>query len=126
MQAVLAKLPQGGGDKPDPKVQAQLEALAKKYKFASYDDYGAVEANVGMVLDGVDPKTKKYVGADVVLKQQIAAIQSDKSLTPADKKQALEEMNGALKAVQPLKFPGNADLVLKYYDKITAASGQTD
>jgi hypothetical protein len=35
-------------------------------------------------------------------------------------------MNGALKAVQPLKYPANVDIVLKYYDKLAAASGQTD
>lgn len=126
MAAVTSKLPEGSADKPDPKVQAQLDAIAKKYKFASYDDYDIVEANIGMVVDGIDPQTKKYVGADVVLKKQMADVKADKSMTPADKKQALDEMNGALKAIQPLKNPGNVDIVVKYYDKLAASSGQTD
>jgi len=33
----------------------------------------------------------------------------------------LEELNEALKSVQPIQFPGNIDLVRKYYDKIDAA-----
>lgn len=126
IEPILAKLPEGASDKPDPKLMAQLEAIAKKYKFASYDEYDSVGANIGLVSDGVDPQTKKYVGADVILKKQIAEIQADKKLSPADKKQALAEMNDALKSVEPVKFPANIDLVLKYYDKIVAAAPQSE
>ena len=126
IEPILAKLPESAADKPDPKVAAQLEAIAKKYKFGSYDEYEEIGANIGLVADGVDPQTKKYVGADVVLKKQIAEIQADKKMSPADKKQALAELNDALKSVDPVKFPGNIDLVVKYYDKIEAAAPQSD
>ena len=119
---ILAKQPQSESDKPDPKVMAQLEAIAKKDKFASYDEFVDVGANISLVMDGVDPKTKKYVGADVVLKQQIAEVQADPKMPAADKKAALAEMNEALKAVEPVKFPANIDLIVKYYDKIAAAA----
>ncbi len=122
IEPILAKQPEGASDKPDPKLMAQLEAIAKKYKFTSYDEYDGIGANIGLVSDGVDPQTKKYVGADVVLKKQIAEVQADKKMSPADKKQALAEMNDALKSVEPVKFPGNIDLVLNYYDKIAAAA----
>ncbi|HEY1944185.1 MAG TPA: hypothetical protein VGH40_18890 [Roseiarcus sp.] len=124
--AALTTKQEGASDKPDPKVEAQLDAIAKKYKFASLDEYDVVDANIGLVVDGIDPQTRKYVGADIVLKKQIAEVQGDKSMAPSDKKAALAEMNGALKAVQPLKYPANIDIVLKYYDKLAAASGQTD
>ncbi len=117
---ILAKQPENASDKPDPKLMAQLDAVAKKHNFASYDDFDEVEGNIGLVVDGIDPETKKYVGADVVLKKQIAQIQADKKIPAADKKQALEEMNGALKSIEPIKFPANIDLVLKNYDKIIA------
>jgi hypothetical protein len=126
IEPILAKLPEGASDKPDPKLMAQLEAIAKKYKFASYDEYDSIGGNIGLVSDGVDPQTKKYVGADVILKKQIAEIQADKKMPAADKKQALEQMNEALKSVEPVKFPGNIDLVLKYYDKIAAAAPQSE
>ena len=32
----------------------------------------------------------------------------------------LEELNEALKSAQPFQFPGNIELVKKYYDKIDA------
>jgi hypothetical protein len=116
---ILAKLPPDAP--PDAKVVAQLDTIAKKYKFASFEDFNAVGASIGLVADGIDPQTKKYVGEDVVLKKQIADITANKSMPAADKKAALDEMNQALKSVEPVKFPGNIALVVKFYDQIVAA-----
>lgn len=60
MDPITAKLSQDA--KPDPKVVAQLEAIAKKNGFASYDEYNSVVDNISLVLGGFDPQTKKYVG----------------------------------------------------------------
>jgi hypothetical protein len=120
IEPVLAKTAGEMSDKPDPKIIAQLEAIAKKYKFAKYDELDSVGANIALVVDGIDPQTKKYVGAETVLKKQIAEVSGDKKMPAAEKKQALYELDGSLKAVEPVKFPGNIDLVVKYYDKIIA------
>jgi hypothetical protein len=124
MEAVFADAPAEAADKPDPKTLARLEAVAKKNHFASYEEFNAVAGNIALVLDGIDPKTKKYVGAEVVLKQTIAETQADAKMTPADKKEALDEMNNELKEVIPLKYPANIDLVLKYYDALAGAEPQ--
>jgi len=126
IEPILEKLPATASDQPDPKTMAALEAIAKKYKFASFQEFDEVGANIGLVIDGVDPQTKKYAGADVMLKKQIADLQADKKTPDADKKQALEEMNNALKAFEPIKFPGNIDLVVKYYDKLAAAMSPSE
>ncbi len=60
MDAITEKLPDDA--KPDPKVTAQLDAVAKKNGFASYDEYNDVIDNISLVLGGIDPATKKYVG----------------------------------------------------------------
>jgi hypothetical protein len=69
IDAIIEKLPENA--KPDPKVVAQLEAVAKKNGFASYDEYTNVVENISLVLAGFDPATKKYVGSDAVIKSQI-------------------------------------------------------
>ena len=124
IEPILDKAPQSDSDQLDPKLLAQLEAAAKKHQFASFEDYQDVAANIGLVLDGIDPQTKKYVGADVMLKKQIAEVQADAKMPAADKKQALAELNEALKSIDPVKNAGNIDLVLKYYDKLAAAEPQ--
>ncbi|HAO43357.1 MAG: hypothetical protein CBE01_005185 [Planctomycetaceae bacterium TMED241] len=118
MDAATAKLPEGAQDKPDPKLQAQLEGIAKKNGFASFDEYGSVYDNVSLVMSGIDPKTKAFTEPPEMLKKQIAAVQADTKIPAKDKKGILEDMNGALKSVEPVKFPGNVTLVTKYYDKL--------
>ena len=122
VEPILAKLPQTqDAPPPDAKTIAQLEAIAKTYKFASFDAFNVVGANIGLVADGIDPQSKKYVGEETLIKKQIADIAANAKMPAADKKAALDEMNQALKAVEPVKFPGNIDLVVKNYDKIVAA-----
>ena len=124
VEPILDKAPQSDSDQPDPKVLAQLDAAAKKHQFASFEAYQDVAANIGLVMDGIDPQAKKYVGADVMLKKQIAEVQADAKMPAADKKQALAEFAEALKSIDPVKNPGNIDLVLKNYDKLAAAEPQ--
>ena len=123
MDALTAKLPENAA--PDAKAMAQLDAVAKKYGFASFDDYNNVTDNIGMVMSGIDSTSKKYVGNDAVLKAQIAQIQADKKMSPKDKKEALADLNDALKNPAPaIQNKGNIDLVVKYYDKLAASMAQ--
>lgn len=122
MDSITAKL--SDNDKPDPKIMAQLEGVAKKNGFASYDEYNNVVDNIGIVLAGFDPATKKYVGTETVIKAQIAQVQADKKMSAKDKQAALADLNGALKSPGPsIEDKGNIDLVTKYYDKLVAALG---
>jgi hypothetical protein len=123
MNAITDKLPENS--KPDPKVIAQLEAIAKKDGFASYDEYNNVVDNISLVLGGFDPATKKYVGSDAVIKAQIAQVQADKKMSAKDKKDALADLNEALKYPAPaIENKGNIDIVTKYYDKLAAEFGE--
>jgi hypothetical protein len=122
MDAVTAKIPDNAP--PDPKIDAKLDDVAKKFGFAGYPDYNTVVDNISLVLGGVDPATKKYVGAEAVIKAQIALVQADKKMSAKDKKDAMSELNEALKQPQPaVQNKGNIDLVLKYYDKLNEAFG---
>lgn len=123
IDAVVNKLPQGAGQ-PGPKIIAQLDSVAKKHGFASYAEYDDVTGNISLVMEGFDPQTKKYVGPEVVLKQEIAEVQADKRMPASDKKEALRQLNDELKSVTPLQFPANAEVVAKYYDKLNEAMSQ--
>jgi hypothetical protein len=125
VDAITDKIPDNA--KPDPKVDAQLDAVAKKNGFASYDEYNSVVDNISLVLGGFDPATKKFVGAETVLKAQIAQIQADKKMPAKDKKEALADLNEALKSPPPaIENKGNIDLVAKYYDKLAEALGESE
>jgi hypothetical protein len=125
MDAITDKIPDNAP--PDPKIDARLDDVAKKYGFAGYPDYSTVVDNISLVLGGVDPATKKYVGAEAVIKAQITQIQADKKMSAKDKKDTLADLNEALKQKQPeVANKGNIDLVLKYYDKLNDAFGDSE
>jgi len=122
MDTITEKLSENA--KPDPKLAAQLEAVAKKNGFASYDEYNTVIDNISVVLAGFDPATKKFIGTEAVIKAQIAQVQADKKMSAKDKKDAIADLTQALKAPEPpIENKGNIDLVGKYYDKLAALLG---
>jgi hypothetical protein len=122
MDAVTGSIPDNAP--PDPKIDAKLDEVAKKHGFADFTDYSTVVDNISLVLVGVDPATKKYVGAEAAIKSQIAQVQTDKKMSAKDKKDTLADLNEALKQKQPeVQNKGNIDLVLKYYDKLSEALG---
>jgi hypothetical protein len=118
MSEVTEKMQGSASDKPDPKIQAELEAIAKKHGFKDFAEYDQVATAISTVMAGIDPDTKEYTALDVAIRQQIADVEADKSIPAAEKKQMLDEFKEALKQVVPLRHPGNIDLVKKYYDKI--------
>lgn len=125
VDAITDNLPDNA--KPDPKVDAQLDAVAKKNGFASYDEYNTVVDNISLVLGGFDPATKKFVGVEAVLKAQIAQVQADKKMPAKDKKELLADLNEAMKSPPPaIENKSNIDIVAKYYDKLAEALGEAE
>ena len=110
------------GDKPDPKLQAQLEAVAKKYGFANLDEYDAVSENISLLMTCIDPKTKAFSEPKVAIQKQIDDLKADKTIPEPQKKEMLADLAEQLKTAEPIKFPSNIELIKKYYDKLDSAS----
>jgi hypothetical protein len=110
-------------DKPSARYEAELEAVTKKHGFKNYAEYEAVAANISMVMAAIDPQTKAFTDPQTAIKKEIDDVAADKTIPENEKKQLLEELNEALKSAQPIVFPGNIEIVKKYYDKIDAALG---
>ncbi len=115
----MAKVYDGANqDKPDPKVEAQAEAVARKNGFASLAQYEDVSTNIAMIMSGIDPQTKKFAEPPEQIKNEIAALKADKSIPEAEKKEGLAQLETALKMAKPIQFKENVALVLKYFDKL--------
>jgi hypothetical protein len=121
MTDVTEKMQGGPSDKPDPKIQAELDAVAKKNGFKDLAEYDDVASTISMVMAGIDPDTKQFTSADAAIRQQIADVEADKSMPAEEKKQMLDDLKESLKFAEPIRNPGNIDLVKKYYEKIDAA-----
>ena len=118
MDAITSKLQPNA--RPNQKTVAALDGAAKKNGFAGYDEYSNVMDNIGVVFGGIDPASKKYVGSEAVIKAQIAQVRADKKMPAKDKKEALDDLNAALKQPEPeIQNKGNIDLVVQNYDKLS-------
>jgi hypothetical protein len=121
LTAITDKMEGAAAEKPDAKIQAELEAVAKKYGFKDFAEYDDVAANVAMVLSGIDPQTKVFLQPPDAIKKEIEQVTADKTLSDKDRKQVIEELNEALKSTAPIQHASNVELVKKYLDKIEAA-----
>jgi hypothetical protein len=115
----MARLYAGANpDQPNPKVEAQAAAVAKKNGFASLDEYDNASMNISLIMAGIDPQTKKFTEPPEQVKKQIADLKADKSVPEAEKKQDLAQLDAALKNAKPVQFKDNIALVLKHYDQL--------
>jgi hypothetical protein len=117
MAPLFEKLDAAAGN-PDPKLLATINAAVKKFGFKDLDEYDQVVVSIVAVLDGVDPKTRQYTNPIELIKKDIAAVQADKAMSPAERKKALEALNAELSEVQPVQHPANIPLVIKYFDQL--------
>src|SRR5262245_23267229 len=115
MGAVAEKLE---GEKADPAIQSKLEVIAKKFGFKDFNEYDDVASNIALVMAGMDPQTKAFTDPPTAIKREIDEVTADKSMPEKERKQALDELNEAMKMAQPIQFPGNIELIKKYYDRL--------
>jgi hypothetical protein len=123
----MAKLYDGADpDKPDPKVEAQAAAVAKKNGFASLAEYDDASMNISMIMSGIDPQTKKFTEPPEQIRKEIAALKADKSVPEMEKREGLAQLEAGLKIVRPIQFKENIALVLKYFDQLAPLMQEQD
>lgn len=120
MAKIAEKMQGAASDKPDPKIQAELDTIATTHGFKDFAQYDDVAANISMVMAGIDPQTGAFTDPTESIKKEIEDVKASTSLSEKDKKQMLEELAEALKVTQPIQFPENIELVKKYREKIDA------
>lgn len=112
---------------PDPKMEGQIDAALKKNGFANANEFADASYSVGIVLAGMDPDSGKYIGAQAATKKQIDEVKADKQMPPKEKKEALEELDEAMKASSTDKpLQGNVELVTANISKLNEGLKQAD
>ncbi len=114
----MAKIYGANVDNSDPKVKARAEAVAKKNGFASLAEHDDVSMNIAIIMSGIDQQTKKFTEPPERVREEIAALKADKSVSDAAKKEDLAQLEAALKGAKPIQFKENIALVLKHFDKL--------
>ena len=96
----------------------ELDGAAAKHGFKDYAEYVDVFNTIGVAMNHIDPQTKALVNPEAEIKKEIEEINADKSIAEDERKQMLQELDDALKSLQPVEHASNLDLVLKHHDKL--------
>jgi hypothetical protein len=105
-------------DHASAEYDAELDAVTKKHGFKDLAEFDAVATNISMVMAGINSETKIFTDPQMAIKKEIEDVSSDKSISPSEKSNLLEQLNAAFQAAEPIRFPTNIELVTKYYDRI--------
>lgn len=112
---------EAAGDKEDPKLEGELEAIAKKAGFKSYTEIEDVSHSLSVVLDGYNADSKTYGDPKAQIEKDLAEVKADKSMKADEKKQLVADLEEAVKAAQPIKFKENIEMVKKYREQLAKA-----
>ena len=78
--AAIASKIQSAGEKPDPALQAELEAIATKHGFKDFAELDDVAANISIVMAGLDSQTGNFVDPVEALQKELEDVKKDESI----------------------------------------------
>jgi hypothetical protein len=119
--AAIASKIQTAGEKTDPALQAELEAIATKHGFANFTELDDVAANISIVMAGLDTQTGEFTDPVEALQKELEDVKKDESIPDADKKQLVEELTEAIKTTPPLENKENIEVVKTHRAEIEKA-----
>ncbi len=99
------------GNNPDPKLDAELEALARKHGFKNYDELETVGSNIGFVMSGINEEDGSFREPLEVLQEELAAVEADASIAAEEKQQLIASIKESITLTPKLKYPGNVNAV---------------
>lgn len=86
----------------DDAVRPQVERICSEAGFDSYDQCGEVIGYVGMIVSACDRRARTFRDPIVLMRRQIARIESDMSLSPEERDKATAELKEIV-----ARFPEN-------------------
>lgn len=120
LSTVAPKL-QEVGDNIDPELQSELDGIARKHGFASFEELDDVAANISIVMAGLDTKSGEFTEPLEALKKELDDVTADASIPENDKRQLIEELNEAIKTTPRIEHLENVDLVKAHRAEIEKA-----
>ena len=110
----------------DDALLPHLEKICAGARFDSSDQCGAVIGYVGMIVSACDRRNRTFRDPIVMMRREIARIEADASLSPADKDEATAGLKEIV-AVFPNNLPeAHIQLVTANRDRIFAVLATTE
>ena len=103
---------------PDPKLDAEVEGVAKRHGFKNYDELANVGSNIGFVMSGIDEEDGSFKEPLEFLYEELTAVEQDLSLDVEEKQQLIASIKESIEQTPKLKYPGNVEIVRPYLNEL--------
>ena len=117
---ITAKLK--GNRQPTDRMMMEMDAVARKYGFDDFVEFSSVDATIASVFGRISPESRKY-DPEAMIKRQIGLVHGDSKMPPEQKLRALKDLHRALTSGAKLRYPANAELVARNYDRLRPQMG---
>lgn len=122
--AAMAPKLKAAGDKPSDAIDAELDGIAKKHGFQSYEELEDVGFTISLVLDGYDSASGNFNDPKEQLAKELATVKADKSIPAAEKKELVADLEDAVKNAKPVQHKESIAVVKKHREAIEKATGR--
>jgi hypothetical protein len=112
---------QEASDNIDPALQAELDGIARRHGFASYEELEDVASNIAIVMAGIDAGSGEFTEPLEALKKELADVTADKLISEADKKKLVAALNAAISSTPRIEHLENVELVKAHRVEIEKA-----
>ena len=114
---VLEKI-NGAGDKPDTRLIAELESVALKHGFKSFEELDEVAQTVSFIMTGFDPETGDFIEPRKALLEELNALKEDNSIPENERSELVKELEEAVRTAPDVIFKSNITLVRKHLSEL--------
>lgn len=100
---------------PDPQLLADLETLAKRGGFATFEDLEVAVANITFVMSGIDENDGSFREPVELLRQELADLEADKEIKGEERTELIASIKESIAHTPKLDHPGNIEIVKKHF-----------
>ncbi|MEO1206102.1 MAG: hypothetical protein AAFV45_07195 [Pseudomonadota bacterium] len=115
---VFAKTLQSPGEELTTEQEAEVNEIAVKHGFATFNDLEDATTTISMVLASIDPETGEFSEPRKVLEEELEAIKADKDLVDEDRAIMIAEIEATIATDPKVDHPENIALVQKFKDQL--------
>lgn len=106
------------GEELDEALRGELDGVAKKHGFESFEQYMDVNDNIAFVMGGLNAKTMEFTEPVERLKADLEEIKADGEIPEDEKKLAVEDLGLEISATPLLQFKENVEVVKRHFEEL--------
>ncbi len=101
----------------DPKLHAEIDAIAKKHGFSDFTELDNTSFSINIILINIDFEAGEHIDSKKMYQKELEDLKSDSTIPKADQEQLIEELEKVIAMTEDVLVE-NVELVMQNRDKL--------